>query len=527
MLFSFAIHRFIFILGLALSLCALPFSPFVLSVGLITLAVNWLLDGYWVDKYNRFKSRKSLLVFLLVYFTVFFGSFYSSNLGYAIKELRLWLPLLLVPIILSTTSPLKKGELKILLILFCSAVFVGSIISLSFYIRDYSSLGQNVRYLSPFISHIRFALMVNLSIFILFYLLYQKGFSDSIMVKLALILLAIWFVVYLFILQSVTGIVILAFVSVFLIIRWILSLKEPVIKFSLIVTLSFLFLFAISYLAHTVDKFFTRNRIDLTVLPKVTVNGKPYIHDTLNMQFENGNRVWVNICYPELTRGWERASQFYPKAINKNYWEVEQTLIRYLTSKGLKKDSVGFSKLDSIDIKLINSNVSSVIYREHKAGIYPRLYQLLWEIDNYKTFGVIGGSTLMQRIVYFKSSWQIIKDNFFFGVGTGDGKDSLLEYYKTSKVNLDQKYWFLSHNQFLTVMVGVGFFGLIFFVFGLLFPIYYENKLASIPCIAFIAIVLLSMFTEDTFETHIGVSFVAIFYSIFIFGYDFHHDNGK
>lgn len=524
MLFSPGIHRFFFILGLALSLCALPFSPFALSVGIITLAVNFILEGTWVEKYNRFIKRKSLWAFLLIYFSVVVGAFYSSNLGYAIKELKLWLPLLFVPIVLSTSSPIKKGEFKLLLTLFCAAVFVCSIISLSIYIRDYSSLSQNVRYLSPFISHIRFALMVNLSIFLLFYLAFQRGSFVSMIVKITLNLIAVWFVIYLFILQSVTGIVLLILISVLLIVRWTISLKEPVLKFTLIVGLSFSFLFAFSYLAHTVDKFFTRNSIDYKALPKETLNGNQYIHDTLNRQFENGNPVWVNICYPELIKGWKRATSLYPTAINKNYWEVEPSLIRYLTSKGLRKDSVGFSKLDSIDIRLINNRVSSVIFREHKAGIYPRLYQLLWEIDNYNTLGVTGGSTLMQRVIYLKASWQVIKKNFFFGVGTGDGKDSLLEYYKTSKVKLEQKYWFLSHNQYLTVWIGIGLSGLILFLFGLLFPVYYEKKLTCIPCIAFISIVMLSMLTEDTLETHIGVSFVAIFYSLFIFGYDFQKD---
>ena len=133
----------------------------------------------------------------------------------------------------------------------------------------------------------------------------------------------------------------------------------------------------------------------------------------------------------------------------------------------------------------------------------------------------------MQRLIYLKASWQVIKNNFFFGVGTGDGKDILLEYYKTSKVDLEQKYWLLSHNQYLTVWIGIGCFGLFLFLFGLIFPIYYEHKYVSIPCIAFIAIVLLSMVSEDTFETHIGVSFAAIFYSIFIFGYNFHQDIEK
>lgn len=521
MIFTSTIHRFFFLAGLAIALCALPFSPFALSVGIIAITVNWLLDGYWIDKYNRFFHQKSLWAFLLIYASLVVGFFYSSNIGYAIKELKLWLPLLFVPIVIASSKPIIKEELKLLLILFCSSVLVATIISFSIFVRDYSLLGQNVRYISPFISHIRFALMVNLAVFLLIYMAFHRGYFKKTAVKISLVIVAAWFVLFLFILQSVTGIVILSIVSILLLIRWFFTLKEVVVKFSLIVFLAFAILLAFSYFAHTVDKFFTRNNIEYKTLPNTTINGNAYTHDTLNRQFENGNLVWINICYPELRRGWEGACINHPKEKYQDYQEVERALIRYLTSKGLKKDSVGFSKLDSIDVKLISNSVSSVIFREHKVGIYPRLYQMLWEIDNYKTFGITSGSTLMQRYIYLEASWHIIKKNFLFGVGIGDGKESLIEYYKSSHVNLEQKYWFISHNQYLTVWIGSGILGLTLFLIGLLFPVFYEKRYYCLPCFAFIVIVLLSMFSEDTFETHIGVSFSAIFYSIFFFGYDF------
>ena len=524
MLFTAKIHRFIFLVGLALSLCALPYSPFALSVGLIIVAANWLLDGIWTVKFNRFIQRKSLWAFLLIYASMVVGFFYSEDLKYAVKELKLWLPLLLVPIILATSEPLKRKELKILLTLFCAAVFVASLISFSIFIRDYSHLSQSVRYISHYISHIRFALMINLSIFLLGYTALQKGYFNNILIKSILVFVAIWLVVFLFILQSLTGIVVLVIISSILIIRWTFLLKEPVLRFSVIVGLAFSLLFSLSYLAHTVDKYFTRNPVDFKSLPKKTIHGSDYTHDTISRQFENGNLVWVSICYPELEKGWKKVSNLPFKGRDKDNQAVVSTLIRYLASKGLSKDSVGLSKLDSIDIKLIENSVSSVIFREHKSGIYPKLYQILWEIDSYNTCELIGGSSLVQRFVYLKASWQIIKKNLFFGVGTGDGKNSLMEYYKKSNVNLEQKYWFLSHNQYLTVWIASGLIGLVMFLGGLLFPFFYEKRQGCFLCFIFLIIIILSMLSEDTFETHIGVSFAALFYSILIFGYDFLQD---
>jgi len=527
MLFSARIHRFFFLLGLLVSLCALPYSPFALSVGLITMAVNWLLDGQWNVKLNRFLQRKAIWAFLLIYASMVVGFFYSEDINYAVKELKLWLPILIVPVILATSDPLKRSELKILLIMFCSAVFVASLIGLSIFIRDYSQLGYNVRYISPFISHIRFGLMIALSVFLLGYLAFQKEYFNSIKVKSILILVATWLVVFLFIMQSLMGIAVLVTISAILLIRWFFLMKEPFVKFSVIVGVVLLLFFSLSYLAHIVDKYFTRNPVDFKALPKVTINGNEYTHDTISRQYENGNLVWINICYPELVRGWAGVSNTPISGTNQDGQAIDFTLIRYLASKGLSKDSVGFSKLDTVDINLIKNSVTSVIYREHKIGLYPRLYQILLEIDNYATRGVVNGSTVMQRFTYLKASWQIIKKNILFGVGTGDGKNSLIEYYKKSGVDLEQKYWFLSHNQYLTVWIASGLIGLVMFLVGLLFPFFYEWKGSCSLCFIFLTIILLSMLTEDTFETHIGISFAALFYSLLFFGYDFLQDKSE
>ncbi|MHC1703111.1 MAG: O-antigen ligase family protein [Tenuifilaceae bacterium] len=527
MLFTTKIHRFFFFFGLALSLCALPYSTFALSVGLIIVAINWLLDGYWVDKFNRFGNRKSLWFFSLVYFSIVIGVFYSSNSGYAIKELRLWLPLFLLPIILGTSLPLTKSEFKTLLALFCLSVFVASIISFTIYLKNFSMGSQNVRAISPFISHIRLALMIDLSIFILGYFAFNKEYFQNSYFRVLFLIVALWLIFFLIILQSFTGIIILAIVSFILLFIWIVSIKDIVLKFSLTVILVFTVLFSFSYLAHKFDRYFARNNVDFKSLPQYTINGNPYTHDTLKQQYENQNLVWINICYPELTKSWNKVSKLSFNSIDNAGQRVDLTLIRYLTSKGLTKDSVGIAHLDSIDIRLIENSVASVIYREHRTGIYPRLHQTFWEIDSYITRGAIGGSSLIQRYIYFKASLQVIKENLLFGVGTGDGPDSLKEHYKKSGVDLDQKYWYISHNQYLTVWIASGLVGLILFLIGLSYPFIYEKRYKYFLCLVFQIIILLSMLNEDTFETHIGVSFAALFYAILFFGYNFQQDNSE
>jgi len=524
MLFNTKIHRLIFLFALALSLCALQYSTFALSVGLLTLAINWSLDGHWVDKVNRFSKRKSLWYFCLVYISIVIGVFYSQNFGYALKELRLWLPVLIIPIVLATSTPLSKNEFRFLLTLFCTSVFVATLISYGIYLSKYSLGSQNVREISHYISHIRFSLMIVLSIFILFYFSVQKIYFQNSYVRLVFIVVAIWMIYFLFVLQSITGISIFLATTFVIGIIWIVSIKDILAKFSLIVGVLVIFLLGISYIAHTVDRFFTRNYVDFTRLPQKTINNNVYVHDTLSRQYENGNLVWINVCDSELKREWGRASKISFDTLDKEGQHIDLTLIRYLTSKNLTKDSLGMSHLDTVDIALIENSVASVVYREHKTGLYPRLYQTLWEIDSYITRGAIGGSSIVQRIVYLKASWEIIKNNIIFGIGTGDGQDALKEYYKTSNIELDKKYWNISHNQYLTVWIASGIFGLILFLVGLIYPFILEKKYAIFLCAVFQLIILMSMLSEDTFETHVGVSFAALFYAILFFGYDFKHD---
>jgi len=524
MLLTPKIHRFFFLLGIAISLCSLPYSPYILSVGFFTFSINWLLDGNWHAKYQRFIKNKSLWVFSLVYFSIAFSFFYSDNLSRAITELKIWVPLLVAPLVISTSAPLSRNEFKYLILAFCTSIFISTVIGFIYYLRDYNYLGQDVRYLSPFILHIRFALMAIVGIFAIWYMVFISEFFKSKFVKAILIALSFWFIIYIFILQSLTGIVVLFILSLVVLLRWAYNLKEPVGRFAVFVGVVLILLISVSYLTHSIDKYFTRQDVDFQTLPKITVNNNTYFHDTLSNQYENGYPIWINVCHSELKQGWERLSTFPIEGYDKGGHKIDQTIIRYLTSKNLTKDSVGLSKLDSIDIRLIENSVSSVIYREHKAGIYPRLYQLCWEIDSYRTRGAITGSSIIQRYIYAKSAFRVIKANFFWGVGIGDARDKLFDQYDRNEKNLDHKNWKSSHNQYLDVLMASGFIGFIMFIFGLLFPFFYYRKYKYFLPFVFMILILLSMLSIETLERHSGASFVALFYSIFFFSYDFEKD---
>ena len=119
--------------------------------------------------------------------------------------------------------------------------------------------------------------------------------------------------------------------------------------------------------------------------------------------------------------------------------QVSETLIRYLSSKGLKKDSLGLSKLSNNEIAYIEKGCANYLYI-NKYSIKSRLHHIIWQLDMYIKTGNATGQSISQRIEFLKSSIAIIKDNFIFGVGSGDLMDeSKKELSKSSKIKKEYR----------------------------------------------------------------------------------------
>lgn len=519
-IFSQNVHRSIFLWSTALALICLPFSEYVLSIAIIAISVNWIFEGEFIRKVKEIRQRKSLLFFLLIYLSLLIGCFYTSNVGYGLSELRLKLPLLLLPVIFSTTKKVNSKELFLLFSLFILAVLVASFYSTFLFLNNFRFGSANVREISPFISHIRFGLMINLAIFTSLFYFFNFPLKGYKRLKWIFVSCMAWFILFLLILQSLTGIVVFFSTSIFLLIIYTFKTTSQIGRYVFVVLISFILLFSLSYISHTIDNFFTRKFVDIQNLPQYTINGNLYTHDITKIQYENGYPVWLNICWTELENEWNKKSEIPFSSNDRLGQPIKYTIIRYITSKGLTKDSLGLESLDDIDIELIEAGVTSEIFRHNRFGIYPRLYQFLWEIDQYLILGQVNGSPFIQRLIYAKAALSIIKSNLWFGVGTGDLVDEFNSFYNNTKVDINVSFRFLSHNQFLTHWVAVGIFGLLAFILGWFLPFIIEKRQSDFLSLIFLFIITLSMLNEDTLQTHIGVCLTSLFYSILIFGKD-------
>ena len=159
-------HRTIYVFALMLLVIGLPTSKFLISLSQIILICNWLIEGNVKNKIIAFWHNKTALVISSVLLLHFFGLFYTADFDYALNDIRIKAPLLLLPIILSTSQPLSSKLYYAVLKLFIAAVIFSTIVSSLVLVGIIDRTVVDIRDISIFISHIRFAVLICVRMFI-------------------------------------------------------------------------------------------------------------------------------------------------------------------------------------------------------------------------------------------------------------------------------------------------------------------------------------------------------------------------
>lgn len=120
------------------------------------------------------------------------------------------------------------------------------------------------------------------------------------------------------------------------------------------------------------------------------------------------------------------------------------------------------------------------------------------------------------RLLIWQTSAEIIKDNFLFGVGTGDVKDVLMSKYKEKGLTGAYKENLNAHNQFLQTFIALGLPGILLLLASFVFPFILAIKTRNYIYLAFLIIVFINFLTESMLETIAGVMFYAFFNSLLI-----------
>lgn len=510
-------HRSIYIFGIAILAASLPLSIFTTSVAEIILVANWLIERNFSEKWNIIQSRKSLLLIISVYILHILWLINTSDFNYAFHDLRIKLPMLVLPVVIGTTRALDRIQLKWILVFFATAVLAGTLMSSAVLFNIVEYQFNDIRQISLFVDHIRFSLLINIAIFSLIYIIISGEFRLMKWEYYVYPVVTVWLVLFLVMLQALTGLLVFMITSFLLFWITFRNIKHVIIRWTFAVFIIAAVLIAVSFITKSVAKFYTVEQIDRDRIDKLTANGNPYTHDFSNKQFENGKYIWLFLCEKELQNEWNEKSSIPYEGKDLKGHEIKYTIIRYMTSKGLRKDSAGVSMLTDEDIRLIENGNANYIYGK-KLSLYPKIYEVLWQIDVFRRGENPSGHSVTQRILYLQAGIGIIKQHFWFGTGTGDVAKTFSKYYDETGSRLDKRWRLRAHNQYITFFLTFGVFGFLWIMFSLIYPPFLEKKWKDYFFVMFFIIGFLSMLNEDTLETHIGNSFFSFFYALFLLG---------
>jgi hypothetical protein len=484
-----------------------PEKPFLTR---ILSRIVFSFKGIWRNiktRFNDFIHNKVAVVMVSVYVMHLLGLIYTYDFPSAFHDLRIKLPLLIMPLVLSTMKPLDRKQFDTVLCFFIAAVFFVTVLgTVKFIRRDF----VDVRELSPFINYIRLALCIVFSIFVLGYYLVKR--NHSLMIKSIMVFMIIWFLWQITVFESFTSVLVIAALCFVLVMYFIFRSTKTNVKICMVVAIVVVAGVVIYFPYKVAKDYMNPAKVDVTQLDTHTKLGNPYVFDTIAFGVEDARYVGLYLSKNEMLDAWNKRSV---KKINSEWDDGYYALVRYLTSKDLRKDAEGVEHLTENDIRNIENGVANYNYIENP-GFKTRIMKVMVAYSNYERNGDANGSSVFQRVEYIKASFEIIKDNPVFGVGTGIVK-VFADYYENTNSKLKPEYRLRSHNQYLAIMVAFGVVGLLWFLFSMFYPLIADKRNRNYLYMVFLFIVMLSMFTDDTLETQVGATLFAFFNSFLVF----------
>jgi hypothetical protein len=281
------------------------------------------------------------------------------------------------------------------------------------------------------------------------------------------------------------------------------------------VVLASIFVVPLAYIGYVVQQFYQIEKLPDNIVLLKTSRGNLYEHDFNNQEIENGHFTFLFMNSGELREAWNQRSNIAYDSTSATGFN-QYVLIRYLTSKGLRKDAEAVDKLTETDIRNVENGMTNYRFG-NSSPLYKRIYQIVWETDVYRKGGNPSGHSVTQRIEYYKMAFRIIGENFWMGTGTGGYARAYKEKYDQNPFFKDQKYRQRSHNMFLSYWIDFGIIGLLYICFALLAPVFMERKTKSYLVLVFMLIVFLSFLNEDSLNNHDAISFFAFLFPLFLY----------
>ncbi len=504
----------IFFFSLIITAGVFPFSEALVSISAGLLLFQALALQAWKHPSVNIQSWKSVLFPVSIFGVYLIGTIFTEDFSFALYELKKVVFWVVFPLSIFLSPRLSEKKIYLVFYVFILSVVVSSFVFTGKLILDSYLQIADFRSVS-IVSHIRFSFQVSLAIILLAWLLINKNKLPVKIHSFILLGIFLWLILFLILLKSLLGIIAFFGVLLISILIFIAGTKNKKRKVVLVSMLLLAFILPLIYTGTILKDFYRFEKINPVTVENYTLSGNPYHHNFEQGMRENGHLVYIYVCEDELRQEWNKRSEIKYDD-NLNGYMLGTTLIRYLTSLGYRKDSVGMSKLSDKDIRLIQEGVTNYKFKNHGFSIFPRIYETIWELDYYIRTGDPNEKTLAQRIEYVKASLVLIKENPFFGIGTGNWVIKYNEVYDRMDTKLSPEKRGPSHNQYLNYLVKFGIFGFAWILLAILYPVFKLGHRKNFVFILFLVFYAFANLGDANLESHMGLSFFAFFYSFFL-----------
>ncbi len=143
-----------------------------------------------------------------------------------------------------------------------------------------------------------------------------------------------------------------------------------------------------------------------------------------------------------------------------------------------------------------------------------RIRQIFVQSYDIQNISPNSAGSFSVRILIWEAAEDIIKENFWTGVGTGDVHQTLVKQYREKGFSGALQHRFNAHNQYLSTFVGLGIFGFLLLLCLLFYGFNMARKKKNLLLFFFMLDVSINFLTESMLNRQAGVLFFAFFFSL-------------
>lgn len=499
-------HYYLRITALVILVVGVALSNVLMSIGAIWIISNWLIEARFSAYGQRLRHRPEVILILIFLAYAILSIAWSDDFWYAFDDIRIKLPLLAIPLALGTGKPLEQNVFFFLLSIFIGIVAYTGIWNYAHHLA--AGQDADIRQMSRFISQIRFATLVNLALFATVYLVLENKMRWFV----AAPFLA-FFTFYTVYAQVLNGYVLFLLLFVFTLIYAVVKIRLRLVKWTIVVLSLAFAVTGFFYIRQILKTYAGLDTYTFSELELYSANGNPYFHDTTNLITENGHYVWLYVQQEELEKEWNERSVIAYDSTDRKEQPMFGTLLRYLTSKNQRKDSVGVWSLSNEEVVMIENGCTGI---NMNGGLAAKVHSFLFEYEMYKGGADPNGFSFLQRLEHLKAAREILKETWLFGAGIGDVDILFQDYYAKTHSRLLPENRLRAHNQFISVWIALGIGGLAIVLAWFIVPLRHKAARDYFLWIVLLALGVAFAF-EDMLETQAGATIFALFYSIAVF----------